>query len=236
MKNFLFIFSLVWSFQICIFAQLYMNHEGSLGLGTMPLGNAKMYLNGYGGNGLYSANNSMHILIQNNCRVSSTNYGININNWLNDSITTCGVRAYAMGGGLLNSANYGVMGYGAFSNVMACGIYGGLRPLHVTCGAGVFGSANSVKIIDQNTYGGLYAGFFLGDVRVTGTLYANVLTPSALLNSKNSKQESMIQVVSSDNDIEETSVTEKLRKIGAADKPCGGGSADVNPKLLLNDT
>ena len=44
MKNFLFIFSLVWSFQICIFAQLYMNHEGSLGLGTMPLGNAKMYL------------------------------------------------------------------------------------------------------------------------------------------------------------------------------------------------
>ena len=24
--------------------------------------------------------------------------------------------------------------------------------------------------------------------------------------------------------------------IGAADKPCGGGSADVNPKLLLNDT
>ena len=44
-------------------------------------------------------------------------------------------------------------------------------------GVAVFGSSNQTISVPSQ-YNGIYAGFFRGDVRVTGTLYATMLTPT----------------------------------------------------------
>lgn len=77
-------------------------------------------------------------------------------------IPTCGMLCYS---GISNEYNYGVVG-AVFSSV----------PSNPKASAGIYGSSTTSRSF---AYPGIYAGYFNGDVRVTGSLYGTLLTPSA---------------------------------------------------------
>ena len=62
----------------------------------------------------------------------------------------------------------------------------------------------------MNSTDGLYAGFFRGDVRVTGTLYGTLLTPSSSSNNPSRLDAQQFVNLSS---MEDESVTDKLQQV-----------------------
>ena len=116
--------------------------------------------------------------------------------------------------GTSDMKHIGMKAVGGSAQSFSSGVVGGLNGSNVQFGAGIFGSANSTISVPSN-HAGKYAGYFKGDVRVTGTLYANVLTPSASSSSPDSQNDasSTIQVVSRDVDEEGASVSDKLRQV-----------------------
>lgn len=72
---------------------------------------------------------------------------------------------------------WGVHSIAGGSTLGNYGILGCLRNANkATYGVGVFGSVLPVAVMSKNK--GIYAGFFYGDVCVTGGLYATLLTPT----------------------------------------------------------
>ena len=106
-----------------------------------------------------------------------------------------GVRSLA---GNSTSANYGV--------------WGGLRTTNITNGAGIFGSSLSSGSISSN-YQGKYAGYFYGDVRVTGTLYGTLMTPSSSASASNSTATVVGAYNTRGDGAEEESVSNKLQQV-----------------------
>lgn len=90
---------------------------------------------------------------------------------------TVGLQGIALAGSPLNSGrSYGVMGRAGNStggyNWGVCGLLAGTLN-----GAGIYGS--SVETDYGDYVPGRYAGYFRGDVRVTGSIYGQILTASA---------------------------------------------------------
>lgn len=112
-------------------------------------------------------------------------YGINIDI---DGFgpTTTGVNSNAEGGTIYICGVKGTAKTSSSVSSTRClGIFGGLG----TClnGAGVYGattvgSSNLPIFPELAGLSGLYAGYFAGDVRVTGSIYGTVLSPTPLLN------------------------------------------------------
>ena len=73
-------------------------------------------------------------------------------------------------------------------------------------GIGVYGASSLTYII---SYSGAYAGYFNGDVRVTGTLYGTLLTPSA----STSSGDMVVQVFDANRQSAEESVSERLQQV-----------------------
>lgn len=73
-------------------------------------------------------------------------------------------------------------------------------------GIGVYGASSLTYVI---SYSGAYAGYFNGDVRVTGTLYGTLLTPSA----STSSGDMVVQVFDANRQSAEESVSEKLQQV-----------------------
>jgi len=89
-----------------------------------------------------------------------------------------------------------------------CGVMGGLSGAsNMTGGVGIFGSTSDSFILPNS---GTYAGYFYGDVRVLGTIYGTVLSPSSVSGGSNlNAEDENIETMSED----AVSVIENLQQV-----------------------
>lgn len=104
-----------------------------------------------------------------------TKYGLNVNVSTNDNDAS-GIRCNVSG------MNINVRAFGtqsvASGGAMTIGVYGGLSYAPYNA-AGVFGST-TYPSFSPTLFSGVYAGFFYGNVKVTGTIYGTLVTPSSV--------------------------------------------------------
>jgi len=131
-------------------------------------------------------------------------YGI----YANTSFKThqaCGMKMIAKGKSGINVAGIHAIMQGGSGG---CGVMGGLGGAsNMIRGVGVLGSTGNSFSMPTT---GIYAGYFFGDVRVSGTIYGTVLSPSATSGGSDMDAES--------NDTERvsedvSSVTENLQQV-----------------------
>lgn len=160
---------LFWLVNVLSFAQLKVDSIGHVGIGTtttpsllsigggnsdyMAFINESSYKKGLGINNMYST-------------------GLNINNYYQYYNTTTGISIQPAGGGCA-TPTFGLLAYtgsSSFSNYSICGL--------LTCAstvprsAAIYGSSVPSLFYD---YTGIYAAYFNGDVRTTGTTFTSVL-------------------------------------------------------------
>lgn len=110
-------------------------------------------------------------------------------------------------GGVLTKA-YGIHCYSGVTQGEGYAVCGKVLSAYTPyASSGIYGSSTTV---DNYTYSGIYAGYFNGDVRVTGTLYGALLTPS--LNSGNTSESGGLSERSI-TDVYEESVSDKLQQV-----------------------
>lgn len=192
-------------------AQLKVFSNGRVGIGNLgeSLPSGQLMINPSGLNGAYfNGAWSKTIFVDNNSATSFYDkYGIYIQNSIGVNKSYTGLYVNSNGDTTSGEVS-GVYSIGGGSTCANYGVVGGIRnPSSANEGAGIFGSVYPVGIMTVSP--GIYAGYFLGDVRITGGLYANVLTPS--LNASNTNVRNL-QLLSLKNAEEET-VTEKLNQI-----------------------
>lgn len=157
------------------FAQLKVDSLGRVGIGGSTSNNYTMTISPAAANGIL-INNSSKATTQTAIEIQNVKGNVSQVTGLyigpGSGSTTQNVYGTRSIVGLTNGYSYGT--YGAIFN------YGG----HLSnLGAGIYG-ASTLDGTDF-AYPGAYAGYFKGDVRVTGTLYATVSTPTTNSTSSN---------------------------------------------------
>lgn len=111
---------------------------------------------------------------------SYTGINVNVAGW---GPSPAGIKSHATSGTI---CTYGVKGTAANASnptTPCIGTYGGLSISGSFKGAGVYGATttdpSNLFFPDR-----VYAGYFAGDVRVTGTIYGTILSPTSLLGTR----------------------------------------------------
>lgn len=119
--------------------------------------------------------------------------GVDVKSTGHGSQIVTGVRSIVNGGN--NYERYG------------CGIFGGLSfKSHMNGGVGIYGGTSSLLNIPN----GYYAGYFNGDVRVTGSLYGTVLSPTSTSSEIGQSPELIATEISTE---DEYSITNRLQQV-----------------------
>lgn len=178
MKKFFIITSLLFCYTV-VHAQLKVDSVGHVGIG-LTNGAIQSLLSIKGGNPNYlvyvNADSKNGIAI-NNAAQNTSRMGVSVMNQYRLNYPTTGIQVFPNGGSS-NVDSYGIQSYTGVSTGINIGVWGGIVPISVgsTKQAGIYGSSNSSNMM---SYPGLYAGYFNGDVRATGTIYGSLLTPSS---------------------------------------------------------
>lgn len=173
MKRFL-TFALLAVFTTFVSAQLNISSNGSvIAYSSFSAGGAltagygtSLYPSTTGILTLKSKNNMQNVsrLIYSNVTTTNTTP---VGMWLrlagSNSSSVGGIRSVVSGG----TTNYGIFG----------GLYGSTN---MVSGVGVFGSTTVSPSFEE---GGIYAGYFQGDVKATGIIYGTLLSPSSTSSS-----------------------------------------------------
>lgn len=157
------------------------------------------YMNTYTGGGAF---------IKLNKGGESQRYGLYVYTNLANDTTTYGIYVTQLD--LTNKKTCGILSIAGESTDRSIGVFGTCRNGATTTGAGIYGISTGSQHTMSFQYAGLYAGYFRGDVRVTGTLYGTLLTPSS--SSNNTSQSNMQRAVNISS-MEDESVTEKLQQV-----------------------
>jgi hypothetical protein len=159
------------------FAQLRVNQYGRVSIGEIESNSSMLSVgcNGISGYAATFQGNSGGIAIKNEAKGGTRRYGMRISNGLSVDTTTIGIYIWA--DGTSNKPCYGIQSISGESSYGSYGVVGGLRPKEIGRGAGIFGSSTNLLTIPQDD-SNIYAGYFKGDVRVTGGLYGTLLAPS----------------------------------------------------------
>lgn len=194
---------------VCTQAQLKVHENGSTTVKTTetPVGDFSV---GYAGNSQFNIsmsgnNSSLYVrrtgtptisfnwwrAIEGNTVPIVGNFNIGVRGSVTPSTELSGGRAYGVWGQASNTTNG--YNYGVFGTLL------GSRD-----GAAVYGTVNADNGVAT---GGRYAGYFNGDLKVTGTLYTSSLTTTAA-----SASNATILTTLTTNDTEE-SVSEKLAQL-----------------------
>ena len=198
-----------------LFSQIQMNENGHVGIGIQASTTSQLSLRDDSCNyGLYitgkSKNNDIRLYSYvNELTTLETKYGVNLVSMLKNNYSSYGMKISTMG--TTNKKHIGIKALGGTASEFSCGLIGGLGGSNITNGAGILGSANSNTTF-LSSDNGVYAGYFRGDVRVTGTLYADLLTPSTSSASSDIEEPS-VQVVSRNSDAAGESVSDKISKV-----------------------
>ena len=201
-KCFLLGIALAMSFSVK--AQLVVNNTGKVGIGitNSPISE---FCVGYKGSTTYPItfySKKVALLSLSNDTIQTTNNSTAIytdfksrsSMFWGISLRTHANNGYAYG---IKSTSYGRT---------PIGLFGGISTQdNSTKAVGVMGSSTSLATPNVN---GFYAGFFYGDVRVTGSIYGTVLSPTASTSSRG------VEIQAEGNEDEENpSVTEKLQNV-----------------------
>ena len=186
-------------------AQIHINDNGTTIVGNQNNTNAPFFTVGdyssittsraY----INNSNKNIGLCIKSTAQ-SSVTYGLKINNYQNNNGYSYGLMISPSGSS--DKLSIGVKSLAGNTTDKAFGVYGGIEGT-VTKGTGIFGSASSSTLL---TPSGVYAGFFRGDVYVTGNIYGTVLTRS-LPND----QRSIVSV--SNPDSGESSITNRISNL-----------------------
>ncbi len=208
-KTFFTLYAFIYS--TGLFAQLYVNSDGKVGIGDTASTSATISVDVNDNDGfeqnMVGGYSSIRIA---NKGDAMYRYGIYMRNHLRTNTYSDGIRIIP--DGFSNWGSCGVFAQGGYTTGNSCGIAGTITAAPVSYAAGIYGSSGTYLLI-PSSYPGKFAGFFRGDVRITGTLYADLLTPSALSNSSGNDEFSSVQVVSKETDAADECVSDKISKV-----------------------
>jgi hypothetical protein len=163
---------------ICVnaFSQLKVGSNGNILINTSttatPLSKLSVGCTGNSGYlAAFSASGIDGLLINNYGRNALT-----INNYCNGAATN-GINILPMSG-YGSTPCYGINAFSGITTGNRYGISGLIFNLTNGLGSNAAGIYGSSSVSSTFAYSGIYAGYFNGDVRVTGTLYGTLLTPS----------------------------------------------------------
>lgn len=135
-------------------------------------------------------------------------YIVNYNN-NNNNYSSTGIRIVPSGTGTTTNQTYGIYCIGGGSSTNNLGVVGCVQNENNAFGVGIFGSGSQsgpANISEQ----GSFAGYFLGDVKVTGALTASSLvTPSLTSLQPNSNESNTVRAFSAPD-----LVCERMNSIG----------------------
>lgn len=115
------------------------------------------------------------------------------------------IGLYSIVKGLNSNRVTGIKNY-VYGGNNCYSIFGGLSGTStMTNGVGIFGSTISTEI----TPGGIYAGYFYGDVKATGTIYGTLVSPSSV----SSPSQGGTTINLSEEATRGEGITEKLRQV-----------------------
>lgn len=119
-----------------------------------------------------------------------------------------------------NNSYYDKYGIHASSAMTNQGVSVGVGGFCINSGSSVYGGSGIYGSSTTSTsfaYPGIYAGYFYGNVRVTGSIYGILLSPSASNGSGNYGEGTTVSVVDTDNrnnsETSDESISEKLRHV-----------------------
>lgn len=191
MKKSILMSALIGLTSVCANAQVTVNSNGKVSLGETSTNRITIHEN-YNNSGLFIYGKGGAGLNGSSVEKSSiTVYP----DFVSSSSSLCGITAWSS-----PSTNY-CYGIGGIS-------YNPLSPIPLSR-AGVYGSSSVVETMVAGTY----AGYFNGDVRVTGTMYGTLLTPSGTSSSNSGMLQTETVRTFSANETEEESVSDKLQQV-----------------------
>lgn len=191
------------------FAQLKVDSLGRTAIGYLGTPQSQLSIGNSGNSNyvmsLYNNNkNGLYIDSYN----GYTGLYVGMRNSSNPAVSNTGILIQPTGG-TTTGTTYGIKAYSGVSNHSSFGVAGHVFTLAglPNTGAGIYGSSTYSSSVSHS---GLYAGYFNGDVRVTGTIYGTLLSPSSTHQST-SEQGNEVSVFAITNDDE--SVTNKLQQV-----------------------
>lgn len=124
-------------------------------------------------------------------------------NFISAYSTPVGIQSTVKG---LNSTKVTGLKSNVSGNNNCYSIFGGLQSASIMSnGVGIYGSTGNYEI----TPGGIYAGYFRGDVKATGTIYGTLVSPSSV----SSPSQGGTTINLSEEATRGESITEKLRQV-----------------------
>ena len=150
--------------------------------------------------------------------VNSSGNGITIYGGYGDGTSGAGLFIHPSTSGNSSSERYGIYSVSGMTDqgkgIGIAGFCSSSMYYSHNKGAGIYGSASSSSYF---SYPGIFAGYFYGDVRVTGSIYGTLLSPSASNSNGNYGEGTTVSIVNTDcrNDSEsfDESISDKLRHV-----------------------
>ncbi len=198
-------------------AQLYVNQDGNVGVNmsnptniSFGLNNDRtrygMKINGHGEKDLL-----IHSYADTVTHYVASKCGLEIHTHLQTGNIVNGIQVIPSG-----STNYtgcAVSGVGGNATIQSVGVSGTLTANNTSnAGTGVFGSSSNISTVSSAYGRKLWAGFFRGDMLVTGTVFADVFTPTGTSQSS-AIPGYVATAVSAEADASGESVSEKLEGV-----------------------
>ena len=198
-------------FSLNCFGQLKVDSVGHVGIQANKT-KSPLTVGGYGYDYYTAYISSMEGrkgLVIYNKQTTSSPTGICIMNYGTGTSRPEGIRIAPSGSGTTTGTTYGIYCKGGGSTTRNIGVLGCVNNNSNALGVGVFGSG-STSDADNITDTGAFAGFFLGDVKVTGALTASSLvTPSLTSLQPNSNESNTVRAFSAPD-----LVCERMNSIG----------------------
>lgn len=159
------------------FAQLKVDSLGRTAIGYLGTPQSQLSIGNSGNSNyvmsLYNNNkNGLYIDSYN----GYTGLYVGMRNSPNPAVSNIGISVQPLSGSTTGSS-YGINASSGVSSYSSFGVAGHIFNLAGVprFGAGIYGSSTYSTTVSHT---GVYAGYFNGDVRVTGTIYGNLLVPS----------------------------------------------------------
>ena len=191
------------------FAQLKVDSLGRTAIGYLGTPQSQLSIGNSGNSNyvmsLYNNNkNGLYIDSHN----GYTGLYVGMGNSQNPAVSNTGILIQPTGGTTTGSA-YGINALSGVSSNSTFGVAGHVFTLagKPRFGAGIYGSSTYTT---TTLHSGIFAGYFYGDVRVTGSIYGTLLSPSPSAQSLNrSGNEVTIMAIEDESE----SVTTKLQQV-----------------------
>lgn len=216
MRNIILIFSL-FVVSLCK-AQLKVDSIGQVFIGSESTSDSRLFVGNYPNyfnplnsyRAVIESTASKGLLLYNDTTKNIKPIILQHNNFITNNPSRYSVGFYSNTDGLGNGPVYSILGVGK-GKKKAIGILGYAHnsiPSTAEYAVGILGSSHGY--LNLQITEGTYAGYFIGDVRVTGSLYGTVLSPTSTSSGIGQNPELIAAEVSTE---DENSITNRLQQV-----------------------